>query len=101
GLVDEARQTDLADDPGGGRAGQRHRYLALPVDGDAGCVVGDRNGRLYRIAVSGDDAALVVHLEGAIAGVLEGAVRHQDLEKPFARDGEVEIVAGLRQRALR
>ena len=49
----------------------------------------------------GDDAALRVHLERAVAGVGEGAVRHRHLEEAFAADGDVEIGAGRRQRALR
>jgi hypothetical protein len=101
GLVDEARQRQLADDARGGRARQRHRDLALRVDGDARRVLRDRNRRLHRVALRGDDAALVVHLEGAVAGVLEGAVRHLDLEEAFAGDRQIEVVAGHRQCALR
>jgi hypothetical protein len=61
--------------------------------------LGDR--RLYQIAFGGHDAALIVHLKRAVAGVAEGAVRHQDLEPAGALDCDVERVAGLRERALR
>src|SRR5205807_4414327 len=101
GLVDESRQAELADDLRGGRSRQRHRDLALRVDGEARGILRDRDRRLHGIALGGDDAALVVALEGAVAGILEGAVRHLDLEEAFAGDREIEIVAGLRQRALR
>ena len=66
-----------------------------------GRVLRNGDGRLYRIALRGDDAALRVHLERTVAGVGVGAVRHLDLEKAFAADRDVEIVAGRRQRALR
>src|SRR6266702_3208837 len=100
-LVDETGQADLAENGIARRALQRNRDLALDVDGDARGIVRDRDRRLYRVALCGDDAALIVHLKGAVAGVLVGAVGHQDLEEAFARDRGVEIVAGLRQRALR
>ena len=83
------------------RSRQRHRDLALRVDGDAGGVLRDGDGRLHRIALRVDDAALRVHLERAVAGIGVGAVRHLDLEEAFAADRDVEIVAGRRQRALR
>jgi hypothetical protein len=45
-------------------------------------------------------AAGAVQHEGAVAGARKGAVRHLDFEKALARDGEIEGVAGLDQRAL-
>jgi len=75
--------------------------LALRVDGEAGGILRDRDGRLHRIALRVDHAALLVHLERAVASVGVGAVRHLDLEKTFAADRDVEVVAGCRQRALR
>ena len=86
---------DVVDEPG-----RRHRHLALGVDGQAGGVLRHRDGGLHRIARGGDDPPGIVHLEGAVAGILKGAVRHQDLEKSLAGDGEIEIVAGHRQRSL-
>jgi hypothetical protein len=43
----------------------------------------DRDGRLDRIALRVDDAALAVGLERAVAGIGEGAVGQLDLEKAF------------------
>ena len=83
-----------------GRARQHHRELALRVDGDLRGILRDRDRRLHRIALRGDDAALRVHLERAVAGVGIGAVGHLDLEEAFAADRDVEVVAGRRQRAL-
>src|SRR5581483_7259991 len=93
GLVDESRQPDLADEGRGRRrlSRQLYRNLALLVDGEARSVLRDRDRRLYRISLCVHDPAGVVHLERAVARVLETAVRHQDLEKAFAGDGEVEI----------
>ena len=101
GLVDEARQRELAEHRRRRRPGTRHRDLALRIDGDAGRVLRDRDAGLHDVALRRDDAALRVHLERAVAGVGEGAVRHLDLEEAVAADGEVEVVAGRRQRALR
>ena len=100
GLVDEARQADLADQGRRGRARQHHGELALRVDGDLRGILRDRDRRLHRVALRGDDAALRVHHERAVAGIGIGAVGHLDLEEAFAADRDVEVVAGRRQRAL-
>ena len=100
GLVDEAGQADLADQGRRGRAGHHHRDLALRVDGDLRGILRDGDRRLHRIALRGDDAALRVHHERAVAGIGVGAVGHLDLEEAFAADRDVEVVAGRRQRAL-
>ena len=59
------------------------------------------NGGLHDVALRGDDAAGVVHLERAVAGIGVGAVGQLDLEEAVAADRDVERAAGLLQRALR
>ena len=56
---------------------------------------------LHDIALGGDDTALRILLERAVARVAESAVRHLDLEPAVTLDRDVERIAGLRQRALR
>ena len=67
----------------------------------AGRVLRNGDAGLHDVALRGDDAALRVHLERAVARVGGGAVRQRDLEEAFAADRDVEVLAGLRQRALR
>ena len=100
GIVDESRQRKLPEDAGGRASRQRHRHLALGVDGQPARVRRDGDGGLHQIAFGGDDAALVIHLERAVARIAERAVGHQDLEPAGALNGDIERVAGLRQRAL-
>jgi hypothetical protein len=94
GRVDEAGEIELADDGRRGRRRNDHRDLARLVDGDRGGGLGNREPRLHQIALGGDDAALAVEIEGAVAGIGEGAVGLQDLEKALTADRHVEGVAG-------
>ena len=52
---------------------------------------------LKRVAVVGDNAAVLVGLQCAVAGVGERTVGQLHLEKSFALDGHVEILAGVRE----
>src|ERR1051326_2408344 len=55
---------------------------------------------LHHVAVGGNDAALGIEIERAVAGVGERAVRHQDFEEAVALYREIERGAGRRQGAL-
>ncbi len=84
-LVGEAGKLDLAeilDDVVDG---------ALGVDGDVERIVGDGNTRLHGVAVDGDELAVSIAFERAVAGIRGGAVRQVDLEEPFALDGDVDF----------
>ena len=66
----------------------RHAIRRQWRPGDCGVVIGRH------------DLPLVIDLEGAVAGIADGAVRHQDLEKAAALDGDIEGIVGLDQVAL-
>src|SRR6185312_11061682 len=55
--------------------------------------VGERRITLDTLAAGGDQVAVLVDLECAVAGVVEGAVVARD-EEPRAAQGEVEVVGG-------
>ncbi len=99
-VVHEAGELDLADLHRRRRSGLQHRDDAVGADGDRNRVGRKGDGRRQRVAVGGDDLALAVLLEGAVAGVGGGAVGQLDLEEALALDGDVQRVAGLRQVAL-
>ena len=97
--IDEPRQLDLKI-----RVAARRRVSrrAAGGDGDAGGAGGHGlKTALHGIAVAGDDAALRIRLERAVARVGERAVGHLHLKKAVALDRDVQVVAGLGQIALR
>jgi hypothetical protein len=73
-----------------GAAARNHRLDdALRIDADAGGVVRHGNAGLDLIAVAGDELALRIEVEGAVAAIGGAAVRHADAEEALAADGEV------------
>ena len=74
-------------------ARQRHRDLALRVDGDRRGVLRDGEAGLQHVALRGDDAALRVELERAVARIGGAAVGQRDLEEAFAADRDVESLS--------
>ncbi len=77
---------------GDGLALQRGLHRAVQADRDRLGVTRNREGRLDLVAARGDQAALGVDLEGAVAAVGEGAVRLQHLEEAAALDQHVQRV---------
>ncbi len=92
---------DLAELVLRGGAGQRHRHLTLRVDRHRGRGLRNGDAGLHHVALRGHQPALRVELERAVARVGGAPIRHQDLEEAFAADGEVVVLAGLHQVALR
>ena len=74
--------------------------LAALVDDDVLGILRERDRRLHLVAVERHELALRVLVEGACARIEELAVCARDLEPAAAVDAEIELVVGLRQRAL-
>ena len=100
--VGEAVELELADLDGVVLAGHFDGDAAVLGDGEG---IGDEalgEGELGHelVAVGGDELAVGVDLEGAVAGVGVGAVVGHDAEEAVAFDGEVGDVLGVLQGAL-
>src|SRR5579884_1326258 len=100
GGVREAHELDLPELLRLLLAGDLRGDGAVGADLHRGRVLRDRDLRAQEVAVGGDDRAVRVALERAVARVRRAAVRHRDLEEPVALDRDVERVAGLLQRPL-
>ncbi len=98
--VDEVGERERADFLRGGLAGQRHADGAVVADGQRLRAFRHLDARLQRVAAVGDQLALGVDLEGAVAGVGRGAVGHLHFEEAAAVDHHVERAAGLLLAAL-
>ena len=98
--VNESRQLQGTDLSRRARSRLRHADHTVLGDGHRQGVGRDRHARLNRVTARSHELALIVFLEGSVAGVSRRSVGQQHLEETGTVDTDVEVVAGLLQAPL-
>src|SRR5581483_9494187 len=91
--VDEVGELQLSHLGRRGLTGEQYAHRAVAADRDALRPLRNGDPGLHLVAARGDDLSLGVGLEGTVAGVGEGSIRHLDLEEPLPLDRQIERVA--------